>query len=284
MRNAMTIDLEEYFHVEAVRGLIGMAEWSRLPSRVVDTTVRLLDLLEARGVTATFFVVGWVAERHTALIRDVHARGHELGCHGYTHRPIYAMTPAEFRDDLRQARRAIEDAAGAGVAGYRAPTCSVVPQTLWALDILAEEGFRYDSSIFPIHHDRYGIPDAPRFPHRIRLAGGAEMVEFPMSTVRVGGQNLPFAGGGYFRLAPYRLIRAGIRRVNQTDGRPVMVYVHPWEFDPEQPRLPLRGVARFRHYVGLTRTAAKLDRLLADFTFAPAATVLRDQGMLEVAA
>jgi len=214
----------------------------------------------------------------------VHERGHELGCHGYAHRTIYSMERAEFREDLRQARRAIEDAAGVAVAGYRAPTCSVVQSTLWALDILAEEGFRYDSSIFPIHHDRYGIPTAPRFPHRIPLAAGGEIVEFPMSTVRVGAQNVPFAGGGYFRLAPYPLIRAGVRRVNRREGRPVMVYLHPWEIDPDQPRMPVRGLTRFRHYVGLARTAHKLDRLLSDFTFGPAATVLRDQGMIEVAA
>jgi polysaccharide deacetylase family protein (PEP-CTERM system associated) len=284
MRNALTVDLEEYFHVEAARGLVDRAEWTTLPSRVVASTRRLLDLFEARGVSATFFVVGWVAERHPALIRQVHERGHELGCHGYAHRTIYSMGREEFRDDLRRARRAIEDAAGVAVIGYRAPTCSVVADTLWALDILVEEGFRYDSSIFPIHHDRYGIPSAPRFPYRIPLAAGADIVEFPMSTVRVAAQNLPFAGGGYFRLAPYALIRAGIRWVNRHEDRPVMVYLHPWEIDPEQPRMPLRGLTGFRHYVGLAHTARKLDRLLSDFTFGPAAAVLRDQGMIEVAA
>jgi polysaccharide deacetylase family protein (PEP-CTERM system associated) len=284
MRNALTVDLEEYFHVEAFRGLVDPADWARMPSRVVVPTVELLDRLEARRIRATFFVVGWVAERHPALVREIGARGHELGCHGYWHRPVYAMTPAGFREDVRQARQAIEDATGAAVTGYRAPTCSVVRETFWALDILAEEGFSYDSSIFPIHHDRYGMPEAPRFPHRIRLASGGQIIEFPMSTVRIAGQNLPFAGGGYLRLAPYGVVRAAIRRVNRHEGRPVMVYLHPWELDPGQPRMAIRGLTRFRHYVGLAGTMRKLDRLLADFAFAPVGEILRDQGLIEVAA
>ncbi|HXG02276.1 MAG TPA: XrtA system polysaccharide deacetylase [Candidatus Binatia bacterium] len=283
MLNALTFDVEEYFQVEAFRRLVAMEDWPRLPSRVGESTRRLLDRLEARGVSATFFVVGWVADRDPALVREIARRGHELGCHGYAHRPIYAMSRAEFRDDLRRGRQAIEDASGRPVSAYRAPTCSVVESTRWALEVLADEGFRYDSSIFPIRHDRYGIPSAPRVPHRIALPGGREIVEFPMSTLRLAGQNLPFCGGGYFRLAPYELVRAGLRRLNR-QGVPGMVYLHPWEIDPAQPRLPLRGLARFRHYVNLAGTESKLVRLLDDFAFAPAGRVLEAAGFCEVAA
>lgn len=283
MRNALTFDVEEDFQVEAARGRISPEDWDRLPPRVVRNTQRVLDLLERHGVSATFFVVGWVAERHPQLVREIHRRGHELGCHGYAHVPIYRMDRRRFVDDVRRARQAIEDAAGTRVLGYRAPTCSVVESTLWALDVLADEGFRYDSSIFPIHHDRYGIPGAPRFPHRPPLGNGRDLVEFPLTTVRLGGQNLPVAGGGYFRLLPYAWLRAAYRSLNHREEMPVMVYLHPWEFDPDPPRLPLRGLARFRHAVGLRHTRAKLERLLGDFAFGPAAQVLRERGFVEVA-
>jgi polysaccharide deacetylase family protein (PEP-CTERM system associated) len=284
MRNALTFDIEEYYQVEAFRDLVAVEDWPRWPSRVAASTRMLLDLLETRGVSATFFVVGWVAERHPDLVRDIAGRGHEVGCHGYWHRPIYSMDRAEFREDLRRARQAIEDAAGVSLLGYRAPTCSVVRETRWALDVLAEEGFRYDSSVFPIHHDRYGIPDAPRFPHRVPVGGGGEILEVPMTTVRIGGQNLPFCGGGYFRLLPYQLIRAGLRRVNARDGMPGVVYLHPWEFDPQQPRVGVRGLSRFRHYVNLGGTAGKLDRLIQEFEFGPVVDVLRDQRLMAVPA
>ena len=274
--NALTVDVEEYFQVEAFASVVDRGAWTRLPSRVAACTGRLLDLLDAHGTSATFFVLGWVAERQPALVRTIHARGHEVACHGHAHRPISAMTPDEFRADVRRAKHALEDATGTAVAGYRAPTFSIVRPTFWALDVLVEEGFRYDSSIFPIHHDRYGIPDAPRAPHRLALAGGGEIVEFPVSTLRVAGQNLPFSGGGYFRLAPYPLIRAALRRTNGHDRMPAMVYLHPWEIDPDQPRFAVSALTRFRHYVNLRGTAAKLDRLLGDFAFAPAARVLRE--------
>src|SRR5262245_7890395 len=284
MLNALTFDVEEYFQVEAFRHLVEPGDWLDLPPRAAQSTARLLDLLDARSVSATFFVVGWLAERHPALVEAIHERGHELGCHGYAHRPIYSMSPTEFRDDLRRAKHAIEDAAGAPVRGFRAPTCSVVATTLWALDVIAEEGFRYDSSVFPIHHDRYGIPDARRFPHRIELASGGELVEFPMTTLRIAGQNLPFCGGGYFRLLPGRVVRAGLRRLNRREAMPAMVYLHPWEIDPEQPRMPVRGLTRFRHYVNLAGTERKLGALLDDFDFGPVRQVLASLGFAEVAA
>jgi polysaccharide deacetylase family protein (PEP-CTERM system associated) len=250
---------------------------------VAAGTQRLLDILDRHRTRATFFVVGWVAERQRALVREIADRGHEVACHSYAHRVIYGMDRDTFRADVRRAKQAIEDAAGRRLLGYRAPTFSVVRTSLWALDVLAEEGFGYDSSIFPIHHDRYGIPDAPRVPHRVPLAGGGEISEFPLTTIRVAGQRLPLCGGGYFRLAPYPVIRAGLRHVNRREGKPAIVYLHSWEVDPEQPRLPASRLTRFRHYVNLAATAAKLERLLGDFAFAPAGDVLREQGLVEVA-
>ncbi len=283
MRNALTFDVEEYFHAEGFAGLVRPDDWGRFEPRVVDSTARVLDILERHGVSATFFVLGWVADRHPGLVREIRARGHEVACHGYAHRLIHGMDRHALRADVRRAKRAIERAAAGPVVGYRAPTFSVVRKTLWALEVLAEEGFRYDSSIFPIHHDRYGIPDAPRFPHRVPLPAGGELVEFPITTVRLAGQHLPFCGGGYFRLAPYPLIRAALRRVNEREGMPAMVYLHPWEIDPEQPRLPVRGLTRFRHYVNLRHTARKLDRLLGEFRFGPAGQVLQERGFREAA-
>jgi polysaccharide deacetylase family protein (PEP-CTERM system associated) len=283
MLNALTFDVEEYFHVEAFKGLIDSRDWPRYPSRVVASTRALLDRLESHAVSATFFILGWVAEQHPALVREITARGHEAACHGYRHEVIHEMTREQFRDDIRRAKQAIEDAAGVAVVGYRAPTFSVVRQTLRALGVLAEEGFRYDSSVFPIHHDRYGIPEAPRRPHRVALPHGGEIVEFPLSTIRVARQNLPYAGGGYLRLLPYPLVRMAIRHTNQRDQCPAIVYLHPWEIDPEQPRFPVGGLTRFRHYVNLRGTMAKLGRLLEDFAFAPVARVLHERRLEELA-
>lgn len=283
MHNALSFDVEEYFHVEAFKRLVDVRDWNRLESRVVPSTLRLLDTLAAAGVSATFFVLGWVAERCPALVREIHAHRHEVACHGYAHRPISSMDRQAFRTDLRQAKGVLEDAIGGAIQGYRAPTWSVVRETMWALDILAEEGFRYDSSIFPIHHDRYGIPKAPRFPHRIALSNGGALVEFPMSTLRLVGQNLPFSGGGYFRLSPYPLIQRALTYVNRHEEQPVMVYLHPWEFDPDQPRFAVGALTRFRHYLNLHHTASKLARLLHDFSFSPVRVVLQEHGFAEVA-
>lgn len=283
MRNALTFDIEEYFHAEAFAGLVGRDEWPQLTSRVTESTMSLLDALDEQKTRATFFVLGWIAERYPGLVREIQARGHEVACHSYGHRLIYRMDREAFRVDARRAKQSIEDTIGGGVLGYRAPTFSVVRETLWALEALAEEGFAYDSSIFPIRHDRYGIPDAERFPHRIKLPGGQDIAEFPISTLRIAGQHLPFSGGGYFRLAPYRFVRRALRHLNMRERMPGLVYLHPWELDPGQPRLPLRGVARLRHYVNLQHTARKLGRLLADFTFGPARQVLHEHGLLEAA-
>ena len=248
-------------------------QWDRFDSRVVANTERLLDMFDAASVSATFFVLGWVAERFPRLVRNIADRGHEIASHGYAHRLTYELTPDEFRDDLRRARLALESAAGTAVLGYRAPSFSVTRRSLWALDVLIEQGYVYDASIYPIRHDRYGIPDAPRHPFQIARAGGS-IWELPGSTVRVGGQNLPIGGGGYFRMLPYQWTRFGFSRVNGVEQKPVMFYLHPWEIDPEQPRVSAPVVSRLRHYYNLSQTESRLRRLLAEFRFAPAIDML----------
>jgi polysaccharide deacetylase family protein (PEP-CTERM system associated) len=264
--NAMSVDVEDWFQVQAFAGAIRRSEWDRLPRRVEGNTDRLLEIFAACGVRATFFTLGWVAERHPALVRRIVASGHELASHGHGHEPVHAIGEAAFRADVRRAKRALEDAAGAAVHGYRAPTFSIGARiTPWAHAILAEEGHRYSSSVFPIRHDLYGAPDAPRGPHRPRADG---VVELPMTTVRVLRRNLPCSGGGWFRLLPYAAIRAGLRRVNAVEGRPGIFYLHPWEVDPDQPRVEAAGrLARFRHYTGLAGTSRRLGCLLRDFAW-----------------
>jgi polysaccharide deacetylase family protein (PEP-CTERM system associated) len=266
--NAMSIDVEDYFQVSAFDSVVSRDSWGQFESRVVANTTRLLDLFDESGVRATFFVLGWVCERFPELVRAIAARGHEVASHGYGHRLIYEQTPDEFRDDVRRAKQVLEDACGEPVVGYRAPSFSIVKRSLWALDVLAEEGYRYDSSIFPIAHDRYGIPDAPREPHHL-LAAGRSIVEIPGSTVRLAGRNFPVAGGGYFRLLPYWWTRWGIDRINRVDGRPAVFYLHPWEIDPGQPRLPAGRVTSFRHYHNIDRTENRLKQLMIDFRFGP---------------
>jgi polysaccharide deacetylase family protein (PEP-CTERM system associated) len=281
MKNALTFDVEEYFHAEAFAGAVRPEDWSSFGSRVVDVTERLLDILDYADARATFFVLGWVAERQPGLVREIHARRHELACHGYAHQMLHRLTPQEFAEDVTRAKKVIEDAAGTAVIGYRAPTFSVLRQTMWSLEILIEAGFRYDSSIFPILHDRYGIPDAPRFAHRISVNGnGSAIAELPLSTVAVLGRRLPVAGGGYFRLAPYRLTRHAIRHLNVVEGQPAVVYLHPWELDLNQPRMPVGWLTRLRHSINIDKTEDRLRQLLMDFRFAPAAEVLEESGLL----
>src|SRR5688572_8791451 len=253
----MTVDVEDYYHVSVFEGSVPRNQWESLESRVVRNTERLLDLFDEHAVRGTFFVLGLVAERYPSLVRSIATRGHELASHGYAHRLVYEQTPDAFRDDVRRSKAILEEQSGRRINGYRAPSFSVTERSLWALDVLLEEGFRYDASIFPIRHDRYGIPDAPRWPHAIARAGGS-LFEVPGSTVRLGGTNLPVAGGGYFRILPYAWTRWGMRRVNQVEGQPAVFYLHPWEIDPEQPRLPASVLGRFRHYRNLHLTEARL--------------------------
>lgn len=262
----MSIDVEDYFHVSVFDGLVPRNQWERMESRVEANTMRLLEIFSEFGVRSTFFVLGWVAERVPALVAAIARAGHEVASHGYAHRLVYDQTPAAFRRDVRLAKEIIEQAAGRAVVGYRAPSYSITPRSLWALDILAEEGYTYDSSIFPIRHDRYGIPVSARLPYRIDR-GVRSIIEIPGSTTAVGPLNLPIAGGGYFRLLPYWWTRWGIARVNRIEQRPAVFYLHPWEIDPDQPRLQAGRLSRLRHYHNLEKTEARLRQLLTDFSF-----------------
>jgi polysaccharide deacetylase family protein (PEP-CTERM system associated) len=267
MVNALTIDVEDYFHVAAFARQIHPEDWDRYPRRVETNTNRLLELLAERQVHATFFVLGWVAERCPTLVRQINNVGHAVGCHGYFHQMIYEGSPDRFRCDLRRAKHIIEDVLGRPVKSYRAPSYSITSKTLWALPILVEEGFEYDSSIFPIVHDIYGIPGAPRFPHLKVLNTGQKIKEFPPSTMRLLGINFPIGGGGYLRILPYCLTSLAIRKINEVEKQPAMVYVHPWEIDPDQPRISGPWVSRFRHYQNLATTELKFKKLLQEFSF-----------------
>lgn len=266
--NAMTVDVEEYFHVTAFDGVLPRSRWDTLESRVCATTDRVLRILDDAGVSGTFFVLGCVAERHPDLVRRIAAQGHEIASHGYAHRLVYDQTPAAFRADVVRAKAILEDASGTPVLGFRAPSYSITPRSLWAFDVLIETGHVYDASIFPIHHDRYGIPVSPREAYVITRDAGS-LVEVPATTCRWAGLNLPVGGGGYFRLLPYAWTRFGIDRVNRVERRPAIFYIHPWELDPEQPRLPCGLLSRVRHYRNLHLTESRLRRLLRDFRFAP---------------
>jgi polysaccharide deacetylase family protein (PEP-CTERM system associated) len=272
--NAMTVDVEDYFQVSAFDSVVSRAGWDEYPSRVSANTARVLELFDGAGVRATFFVLGWVADRFPALVRRIAAAGHEVASHGYHHQLLYVLTPQQFRADVRRAKNTLEQAVGQAVLGFRAPSFSVIKSTMWALDVLIEEGHRYDASIFPIHHDRYGVPDAPRHAHVLQRAGGT-LVEMPASTVRLGRVNLPIAGGGYFRLLPYAWTKWGMGRVNRVEKVPVVFYMHPWELDPEQPRFDVGFATRVRHYGGLSRTAERLAMLLRDFRFDSLVSVLK---------
>lgn len=260
--NALSIDVEDYFQVSAFQASISRSTWDSLPCRVERNVDRLLALLGTHGARATFFTLGWVAHRYPELVRRIDAAGHEVGSHGYAHHRATEQAPHEFYADIVRAKKLLEDIVGHPVHGYRAPSFSISSSNLWAFDCIARAGYRYSSSVYPVRHDHYGMPDAPRFAHR--LPNG--LVEVPMSTAQVAGVNLPAAGGGYFRLVPYSVSRWAIERVNTVDGRPAIFYLHPWELDPEQPRVdgaPLRS--RFRHYLNLRKTEPRLTQLLGDF-------------------
>lgn len=261
--NAMSVDVEDYFQVQAFAGVVARADWDGYASRVEANVERILAQFAAAGAHGTFFTLGWIAERHPGLVRRIVAAGHELASHGHGHAPVHALGAAAFREDVRRAKGILEATGGVPVLGYRAPTFSMGARTPWAHAVLEEEGHRYSSSTFPIRHDLYGEPGAPRFAFR---PAGRTIWELPMSTVRLAGHNLPCAGGGYFRLLPYALFRLGLRRINTSDGRSGIFYFHPWEIDPDQPRVAdIGAMARFRHYLNLAAMAGRLDRLLGDF-------------------
>ena len=273
MRNVLSIDVEEYFHPTEMQGVAPYENWAELPSRVERQTDRVLDMLATRNISGTFFILGWVAERHPNLIHRIAAAGHQLGCHSYAHRLVYDLTPLEFKQDTERAVRAIEDAAGVAPRVYRAPSFSITSRSLWALEVLVECGFTHDSSVYPIQHDRYGIPGFGRHAQSLHTSSGS-IVEVPAATVRLPGDRIaPVAGGGYLRLLPYRYIAAGIRRINEDEGAPACLYFHPWELDPELPRLASGWTSRVRTFAGLRGMASKVERLLGDFQFATLAAL-----------
>lgn len=260
--NALTVDVEDYFQVSALAPQIDRASWDSRPCRVERNVQRLLALFERRGATATFFTLGWVAQRYPQLVRDIVAGGHELASHGYGHLRASEQSREEFRNDIVSAKALLEDIGGRPVLGYRAPSFSIGAGNLWAFDVLQEAGYRYSSSVYPVKHDHYGMPDAPRFAHWVRDG----LLEVPATTVQFGQRKLPCSGGGWFRLMPYALSRWLIRRVNAVDGQAAVFYMHPWEVDPAQPRVPgIDARTRFRHYVNLDRVHDRLDALLRDF-------------------
>lgn len=282
LRNALSVDVEDYFHVSALAGAIPRSSWDNMEYRVEANTHKLLELFGDFGASATFFVLGYVAQRSPELIREIHAAGHEVACHGLSHKLIYRQTPAEFEEETRVSKELLEDIIGDRVSGYRAASWSITQESLWALDIICELGFRYDSSIFPIRHDRYGIPGASQHAEKISSPDGHEIVEFPPSTVSLPGMRLPVAGGGYFRIFPYSLTRFGLRRINKRAGQPFMFYLHPWEVDPEQPRFDASRLSRFRHYTNLDQTELRLRRLLGEFPCTSARNVLADLELLNL--
>jgi len=320
MLNALTLDIEDYFQVHAFSNVIRYEDWNNYECRIEQNTDRLLEILKEAGqnsklkpqnskldhsithslnnsftqkVLATFFILGWIAERYPDLVRRIHKEGHEIACHGYAHKLIYNQSKEEFRSDIKKAKAILEDITGDGVVGYRAPSYSIIDKSKWAFEVLVEEGFKYDSSIFPIRHDYYGIPNAPRFPFIVSLNktqnvefsglsyelktfqnstlithNSKFIIEFPLSTIQLLGMNIPISGGGYFRLFPYFIIKRGLKKINEIEGKPFIFYVHPWELDIDQPRIKTTSVlSKFRHYVNLDRTESRLKRLLMDFRF-----------------
>jgi len=276
MNNALTIDVEDYYMVSAFADKVKFEEWPTYESRVERNTYMILDLLEKSGVIATFFILGWVAERHPKLVRDIYTAKHEIACHGYNHRLIYDLTPRQFREDTIKAKDILENIVGTEVKGYRAASYSIIKETLWALDVLIETGFRYDSSIFPIHHDRYGLPDAKRFVHVIERPSGS-IVEIPPSTWHIYGHNIPVGGGGYLRLYPRLLTEAVIRRINTYEKEPAILYVHPWEIDIDQPRINGKWLSILRHYINIDSTLPKLASCLSEFNFQPLINIINSK-------
>jgi len=278
IRNALTVDVEDYFQVSAFAKSIDRRDWDKHPLRVENNTRRLLDLFDEHQVKATFFVLGWVADRSKDLVKEIAARGHEVASHGYSHQLVYNQTPDVFREETLRSKHLLEDLVQMPVRGYRAASYSITERSLWALDILAEAGFEYDSSIFPVRHDRYGIPGAPDSPHRLETPKGHPLVEFPLSTAKLLKYRLPVAGGGYFRLYPYALTRTGLRQINRRQ-QPFIFYLHPWEIDPDQPRIAASWFSRFRHYNNLEKCESRLRRLMNDFQFGTAWDVLNTLGL-----
>lgn len=277
--NAFSVDVEDYFQVAALAPAISRESWSERESRVERNTERVLARLAERNIRGTFFVLGWIAERHPALVKRIANAGHEIASHGFSHQLIYRQSPSEFRAETERCKHLLENLTGDAVIGYRGASFSITRQSLWALDVLIDLGFQYDSSIFPIRHDRYGIPDASDEPGPIVAPSGRRLTEFPLAAASFGGLKIPVSGGGYFRLLPYGLTRLGLRRINRA-GKPIAFYLHPWELDPDQPRVRVAALSRWRHYTNLHRCEVRLQRLLTDFKFDSMSAVLGSRGLL----
>ena len=275
MLNAMTIDVEDYFHTEAMSEVITADQWSAMPSRVEENTERLFELFSQHNVSATFFFLGWVADKFPSLVSQAVKLGHEVGCHSYWHRALFRLSPVEFREDTKRAKDVIESAGSVEVKGYRAPSFSLVPGTEWAPDILGDLGFSYDSSINPIRHDFYSNAGAPRIPHRLK---SHQILEIPIATVQYARKNFPVGGGAYFRIFPLRYTKWGLTSINDSEKRPAMFYLHPWEIDPGQPRLKVKLKSRLRQYTSLASTSSKLERLLDAFEFGTASAAFNVAG------
>ncbi|WLQ16866.1 DUF3473 domain-containing protein [Hahella aquimaris] len=278
MQNALTIDVEDYFHVAALAESIGVDEWTSRECRVEKNTRDLIELFDKKGVKGTFFVLGWVAERYPHIVTEIHRAGHEVASHGYSHQLVYSQTPAVFREETAKSKDILENIIQQPVEGYRAASYSITAKSKWALDILCDLGFKWDSSIFPVRHDRYGMPNTPEDPYILQAPNGKQIVEFPLTTCPIGKYRLPIAGGGYFRLFPYWLTRWGLGRVNSL-GRSFIFYLHPWEIDPKQPRVKASMLSTFRHYNNLDVCFSRLESLLDDFSFTTVSEVLKSQSI-----
>ena len=274
--NAFSVDVEDYFHVSAYNRVIARRDWESFPSRVEANTRAMMEVLSEADVKGTFFVLGWVAERFPGLVSEIAGQGHEIACHGYSHKLIYRQSRKEFTDEAQRAKSLLEDISGVAVNGYRGASFSITRESLWALEALAELGFTFDSSIFPVRHDRYGIPGAPTRPFTFRCESGANIDEFPMTTVDILGWRMPVSGGGYFRIYPYAATRAALLHLNQRKSEPFVFYTHPWEIDPEQPFINASWLSNFRHRTNLHRCRDRLARLLKEFRFSTISDVLRN--------
>ena len=274
--NALTIDVEDYFHVAALSESIKVTEWDSHKSRVVKNTNLILDLFDKANTKGTFFILGWEAERQPELVKEIHNRGHEVASHGYSHQLVYGQTPELFREETIKSKQILENLIQEEVIGYRAASYSITKKSLWALDILVELGFKYDSSIFPVRHDRYGIPDANPEPHVMELSNNKSIIEFPLTTSNFMGKKLPIAGGGYFRIFPYWFFKWQFG--NAVKSRPGVFYLHPWEVDPEQPKIEASRLSKFRHYRNLDKTESRLSDMLSSFSFGTMRDVLKQAG------
>ena len=273
IKNYLTVDVEDYFQVSAFEKIVGPDKWHHHTPRVVENTNKILDLFDTHKVKATFFVLGWIAEKFPDLVKKIDKNGHEIACHSYHHQLVYNLTPDEFKTDTLKAKNILEQITGKKIKGYRAPSYSITKKSLWALDILEELNFEYDSSIFPIHHDRYGLPDAPRFKYQ---HPNHNLTEYPISTSLLFGKKIPIAGGGYFRLFPYWFTQKALKKINTQENQPFIFYFHPWELDPGQPKMKnISRLTKFRHYNNLAKTTNRLEKLLTNFNFTPISSKLK---------